>query len=109
MEDGAGDRDGQWIACVERVEVNAGAVGAALTHVGAQVELREGAGAGHRRQAVDADAVHAEGDYTEPAGAVEGVDDQVGGQGGLNGGDGHGPVREEKIVPALLHGPGARG
>src|SRR5580698_7576046 len=72
MEPGAGDADGDCVGCVEAEEPDAGF--AAVSYVGADVELRECGESWQRGRGAETYAGHAKGDDADPGFVLECID-----------------------------------
>src|SRR5579883_278777 len=104
-EKGASGEYGSRVGGIERKEEDAGEIGMALAHVGAEVELRKAVCAGNQGHAVKPNAVHPEGSDADPGGAVECVHGKAGRDEVRDVGSRDGPMGEKQVVPALGHGP----
>lgn len=93
-------------AGVEAEKIDTGL--SAVCHIGADVEFRERGEAGQLREPAGTNAAHVEGRDCDPALLVEGMEFECGWDERAHDLRIDGPVREEKIVPGLLHDPGTR-
>src|SRR5579859_6434703 len=92
---------------IETEEVNARLASAG--HVGANVEFGEPGKAGQRGNHAGTNSAHPEGNDADPALALESIERQPGRYQGAEPLRRKRPVREQKIVPGLLHNPRATG
>lgn len=99
--------DGKGACCVEAEEKYSRL--ASVDHVGANVEFWKSRKPRQWRRSMGTNTAHAEGDDSDPALAVEGVEREFLRNQRLNRRERKRPVGKEKVVPRLLHDPTAGG
>src|SRR5438270_8407926 len=80
---------------------------ASVAHIGPHVKFGEVRETWHSRQPATADSAHPERNDTDPALSVKGVEPQALRNQWTESCEGNRPMREQKIVPGLLHNPRA--